>query len=886
MMRLGLRRVLKTAVLAAAVLAWPAAASAQIQPCPEPAQLPPAKSGPILRCMELVAHPVNETVVEGQTYDFYIKSPRTNSEKGVFAPYDEATLKADFWNLWRTGFLDNLWIEVIDEPYANGVLGKHVIFHIEERSRIKAVDYVAADGSKTDVDISKIETTLRDQNIRVALDAFVDEATIRRVKGLIQQVYAEKGHNDATVESKLEPLPSGPKLAHLTFEIKQGPKYKIRDIEFTGNTAFSDRTLAGQFKENKTRSWLSFITSGGTYLESKFADDAEALTEFYLNRGYVRARVGQPQVEKVEDSRDGRTRWIKLTVPVDEGQRYRIGDFTISGNEALKTEGLRPLFKIKPGEYYSYERIGKGIEKAQEFYGALGFMNFNPNVEIKPRGMDPETVLSTGPGEPPPIVDINIQMIEGQRFYVNRITFLGNTTTHDNVARREMRVHKGHVFYSEALKQRIRRLNQLGYFKPLEGKPEEISVTPTPGREGLVDIKLKFEEQNRNQISFGAGVSQFDGFFGQLSFQTSNFLGRGETFAVNLQKGSRARQYQVSFSEPYLFDRPITIGADVYARQFVYDFQFTQDAVGSNIVFGFPLADYVRMFTTYSYERIKVYDINEAYLNPLVLAGNPFLRESLLLDQGGQRRVSKITPSVVYNTINVPIFPDRGARYLGSIDIAGLGGNTEYIQSRLEGIQYIPLTRRLSLGLRAEAQWIRPYGSTTTLPIFEKLFLGGEYSIRGFDIRTIGPRDPATGIVTGGNKSLLFNGEFYINVGGPVRFLLFYDAGQVRDIGQRFRWNEDITERVFPDLPIITDPFVSNGILTPPGTNIDPVFRVIDRTPAFKTSTGFELRFFMPVLNVPFRLIGAYNPSRRGVLNNQLTFTEKFTFRFAVGTTF
>jgi outer membrane protein insertion porin family len=241
---------------------------------------------------------------------------------------------------------------------------------------------------------------------------------------------------------------------------------------------------------------------------------------------------------------------------------------------------------------------------------------------------------------------------------------------------------------------------------------------------------------------------------------------------------------------------------------------------------------------------------------------------------------------VVYNTINVPIFPDRGARYLGSIDIAGLGGNTEYVQTRLEGIQYIPLTRRLSLGLRAEAQWIRPYGSTTTLPIFEKLFLGGEYSIRGFDIRTIGPRDPATGIVTGGNKSLLFNGEFYINVGGPVRFLLFYDAGQVRDIGQRFRWNEDITERVFPDLPIITDPFVSNGILTPPGTNIDPVFRVIDRTPAFKTSTGFELRFFMPVLNVPFRLIGAYNPSRRGVLNNQLTFTEKFTFRFAVGTTF
>ncbi len=886
MMRLGFRQVLRTGALTAALLAWPAVASAQLLPCPEPVSLPPADSPPLVRCMEIVAHPVNESNIPPETYQYYIKSQSSDSKAQRWVPFNDETFKADFWNLWNTGFLDNLWIETVDEPYANGVMGKHVVFHIEERSKIKAVDYVAAEGSGTDVDISKIESTLRDQNIRINLDSFVDEATIRRVKGIIQQVYAEKGHNDATVEAKLEALPAGPKLSQLTFEITQGPKYKIKDIEFTGNQAFSDRTLAGQFKENKTRSWLSFITSGGTYLESKFADDAEALTEFYLNRGYVRARVGQPQVEVVEDSRDGRTRWIKLTVPVDEGKRYRIGDFTISGNQALTAEGLRSFFKIKTGDYYSYEKIGKGIEKAQEAYGAFGFMNFNPDVEIKPRGVDPETGLPTGSEEPPAVVDINVQMIEGQRFYVNRITFLGNTTTHDNVARREMRVYEGRVFDSEALKQSIRRLNQLGYFKALEGKPEEISVQPTPGKEGLVDIKLKFEEQNRNQISFGAGVSQFDGFFGQLSFQTSNFLGRGETFAVNLQKGSRARQDQVSFSEPYLLDRPITIGADVYARQFVYDFQFTQDAVGSNIVFGVPLADYLRMFTTYSYERIKVSDINEAYLNPLVLAGNPFLRESLLLDVGGQRRVSKIAPSVVYNTINVPIFPDRGARYMGSVEIAGLGGNTEYVQSRVEGIQYIPFTRRMSLGLRAEAQWIRPYGGTTTLPIFEKLFLGGEYSIRGFDIRSVGPRDPVTGIVTGGNKSLLVNGEFYITVGGPVRFLLFYDAGQVRDIGQRFRWNEDITERVFPDLPILTDPFVGNGILTPPGTDTTPVFRVVDRTPAFKTSTGFELRFFLPVLNVPVRLIGAYNPSRRGVLSNQLRFTEKFTFRFAVGTTF
>jgi outer membrane protein insertion porin family len=874
--------------MAAVTLGWAEPAAAQGKPCPEPANLPPTNSPVLLRCMELVAHPVNETIVEGQTYDYYIKSKRTDSTKRVFAPYDEDSIKADFWSLWRTGFLDNLWIEVLDEPYANGVEGKHVIFHIEERARVKAVDYLPALGTKTQVETSKIEEQLKERNVRVNLDSFVDEATIRRVKGIVREVYAEKGYQDVTIEHRLAELPAGPKLVHLTFTINQGPKYKIKAVAFDGNTAFSDSALRSQLKENKPKNWYSFLTSSGTYLEAKFAEDADLVQVFYLNKGYVRARVGQPQIETVSTSKDGKTRWIRLRIPVDEGMRYNIGNFNIADNTALRSEFLRAQFKIKEGEVYNYSKISKGLEKAREVYGTLGFWQAAPDVDLAPRGIDMNTGLPIGPGEPPPIVDVTVRMIEGKQFYVNKITFLGNTTTHDNVARREMRVMEGGVFNTDALKQSIRRLNQLGYFKPLEGKEDEMSVVPTPGKEGLVDIRLKFEEQNRNQISFGAGVSQFDGFFGQLSFQTSNFLGRGETFAVNLQKGSRARQYQVSFSEPYLLDRPITVGTDVYARQFVYDFQYTQDAMGTNFVLGFPLADYTRLFMTYSYERIKVYDINEAYLDPLVLGSSPILRESLLIDQGGQRRVSKITPSVVYNTINQPIFPSEGKRATASLDIAGLGGNTQYFQLRMEGIWYIPLefiSRRVSLGLRGEGQWIRPYGNTLTLPIFEKMFLGGEYSVRGFDIRTIGPRDPFSNIVTGGNKSLLFNGELYFNVGGPVRVLAFYDAGQVRDIRQNFVWTENITQIVQPEPPFLSDPFAT-VVLSPPGETPLPTVRVIDTTPAFKTSTGFEIRFFMPVLNVPFRLIGAYNPSRRGILTTNFQPVQKFTFRFAVGTTF
>jgi outer membrane protein insertion porin family len=877
------RSIFRSAVAAVAWLIAGSVSPAEAQEtrCPDVKVQPPADSPVLLRCLELRAHPVNETYVETATYLHYIKTQWSATDGSRWAPFKEEALLSDFDSLWRTGFLDDLWIEVIDEPYANGVGGKHAIIHIEERSRVKNVDYSGPDGERLKVDISKIEETLRERNINVRIDSFVDDATLRRVKSVIQELYSEKGYAYPEINTVMEPLPAGEKLINLTFLVNPGPKVQIREIVFEGNEAFSDRKLRGRLKENKPKGWLSFITSGGTYYEAKFADDAELVQDFYNNEGYTQARIGSPQVEVLEDSKDGDERWIRLTIPVDEGQRYRIGNFNIEGNTALKTEGIRPMFKIEEGDYYSIQKIRKGFEKVQEVYGMLGFYQFAPDLRLSFRGIDPKTGEPVGPEPPPPIVDVTVVMVEGKQFFVNRITFTGNSTTHDNVIRREMRVWEGGIFNSTALKESIRRLNQLGYFQPLEGTGEEIQITPTPGKENSVDVKLKFQEQNRNQLSFGAGVSQFDGFFGQLSFQTSNFLGRGETFGVSLQKGSQARQYQVSFSEPYLFDRPITIGTDVFARQFIFPLQFTQDTVGGNFVVGLPLADYTRLYTGYSYEQIKVLDVNPLYLGTT----NPILKESLLLDLGGRRTVSKISPSLVFNTVNLPIFPTDGERLTASFDLAGLGGNTFYWQSRLEGIFYHPLNNRLSIGLRAESQYVRPYGRTETLPIFEKFFLGGEYSVRGFDIRSIGPRDPVSRLVTGGNKTLLFNGEFYINIAGPVRALFFYDAGQVRDLGESFVWNEEITELRQPDLPLLYDPFVPR-FLVPPGTSTEREVVVIGRTPAFKTSTGVELRFFMPVLNVPFRLIAAYNPQRFGVLNNNLLRTPRFTFRFAVGTTF
>ena len=875
------------------------------QQVPSPASPPPAGSGPIfygyMLCFEKQG---GSPVIDANTYVYYIQARPSNSRENRWTPYDEAleeTLVGDFRRLWATNFLDDLAVDVRDVRYANGVMGKLAIFNMEERQRVKIVDYVGSNK----VDHSAIDEKLKEKGITIRLDSFIDPGMVRRVTGVVRELYAEKGYQYAEVKPEIKPVDGGTKTVHLTFNITEGPKVRIRDIDFGGNQQVSDGKLAKKMKENKEPGFFSFIFRGGTYKEEKFGEDADKVLEYYRDEGYITARVGQPELRVMEDSKDGDTRWVQLRVPVTEGKRYKVGNFNFEGNTIVKAEALRPLFKLQAGETYSEKHIRKGLEKARELYGTGGYYEFTAYPDLQPRDMPPmpgqggegngngadgpprqpapAAAAAAAPADGPPIVDVTMRVNEGKQYFVNRITFVGNTTTRDPVIRRELRLVEAGVFNTEALKFSIKRLNQLGYFKALEG--EAIQVEKTPDTDNKVDVQLKFEEQNRNQLTFGAGVSQFDGFFGQLSFQTSNFLGRGETFTVSAQAGNRARNYQVAFSEPYLFDRPMTVGVDLFVREIRWPGQFTQASVGGNLVYGFQTGNFSRMFINYSLEQTEVRDLNEIYTDPLVLARNPFLRDSLLIGQGQRRTISKIGPSWVYNTVDQPIFPTSGTRYTMSFDYAGIGGDTNFVNPRAEGIWYIPLNRRTSLGFRAAGEYIAPFASTVELPIYEKLYLGGEYSMRGFDLRTVGPRDPVTLLVLGGNKSLLFNAEYLINIAGPVRLVLFADAGQVRDRGENFSWTEPVIQRTIGG--------VLQGSLLDPNTIINPfpfqpeVTRTtVGEASAFKTSIGAEIRFFMPVLNVPFRLIFAMNPNRYGVLDNNLEPEKKYKFRFAVGTTF
>jgi outer membrane protein insertion porin family len=665
------------------------------------------------------------------------------------------------------------------------------------------------------------------------------------------------------------------------------------------------------------------------------------MVDLYQRGGYARARIGQPEVKVLRESKDGSTRWVELRIPVTEGPRYRMGELTFEGNKVFTADVMKPIYKMPAGEWYSRKKLYDGFRTTQQAYGQRGYMEWTPAPMFK-YSDDPDPIdqaltnlvppMLLAPAEPAaavakggraaaPVVDVNVLFQEGPQYFVRRITFTGNSTTRDNVIRREMRLFEGNVFDTESLKFSVRRLNQLGYFTEIHGDDRDTKIDKNTDPVNTVDVTMRLSEQNRNQLTFGAGVSQYEGVFGQLAFQTSNFLGRGESLTVQMTAGDRSQNYQLAFTEPYLLDRNITGGFDLFKRSLDYIGYYTQKSAGGNLMFGVPVRNFSRLFAQYSYESIKISNLNEALidqscllratgcsiispsdLNSLtpsqkeIISRNPFILESLLLGQGGSRTVSKVTPSFVHNTVDNPIFPNAGKKLTAGIDLALLGGNTTYYKPSVELIYFKRHLPRTSFGFRAQAQYIRPVGTQpcledTTLtcqkqlPIFERLTLGGEYSIRGFDLRSVGPTVPGSIAVLGGNKSLLFNAEYLISIASQVRFVLFFDAGQVRDVGKSFGWKEDVTELVIPPDPPLVDALNILSSLTPidaPGVTT----RVVGQTSSFKTSTGIELRFFMPVLNVPFRLIYAWNPSREGVLDNTLQPQKARIFRFAVGTTF
>jgi outer membrane protein insertion porin family len=753
-------------------------------------------------------------------------------------PYDERKLREDFRRLWDTGFLDDLRVEATDGPR-----GKIVTFVVEERRRIQIVDYR---GTK-ELTQSTIEEELKKRDAQIKMDTFYDPAKARKVEAIIKEMLAAKGRPFATVKHEAKNI--GASGQQLSFVIDAGPKARVDEIVFDGNQVFSDEKLRGRMKKIKEPGLFNLSWLGGktTYTEDKWLGGQEdprgdrgRIEDFYLDQGYVTARVGQPRIsykDKPGSTAKKPTKLTRLEIPVSEGEQYMMGSLKFEGLTVLKEDFVRAFFKMREGDVYNDSRFKKAYEKLRDVYGSLGYFQWTGGTERKP---DPERK----------VVDVTVRMEEDKQYFLGKLSFIGNDSTRDKVIRREIYMNEGDVFNTEALKLSIKRINQLGYFKQMEQAPD---IKPSSEADNKVDVTFKVEEQNRNQFTFGGGVSGYEGAFLNASFSTTNFLGAGETFQIYIQSGRRTKNYSLSVSEPYFLDRPITAGADVFKRKITYYSYanvagYTQESTGLSLVGGFLVGKWSRAFLNYTYEVIKLSEADPADVTNPFLPGAGGLTpgpayDPLLFGDFGERTESRITPNLVYNTVDNPYTPRAGMRHTATVMFAGgpLGGTVNYYRPSFESIYYLPIKRKMALGVRAEVATIQQFGDTQVLPLYQRYFLGGETQIRGYDIRSVGPVD-SQGRALGGNKFGLFNAEYYFDVFGPLRALLFFDAGQAFLEGEPI----DITE--------------------------------------FRISTGAELRFIMPVLNVPFRLIYAWNPNRKTLIEK--LYTPYTTFKFAVGTTF
>ncbi len=758
----------------------------------------------MLAAQFLCADIIEKIQVEGnrkvsrETIQFYMKS----REGGI---YDPQKLKEDFQTLWETGFFENIRIE--DE---NGAGGKIVRLVFVENPLIASVTYKT--GKK--VKESDITEKLQGSNILLQAFSYYSPAKIRKVKKIITDMLLEKGYNQAavTIDEKEE----NGQIA-LTIHADAGYKTRIADVVFPGLPAksVSASFLRRGLKNNQVHGLLSTIASKDVFNREKINEDIEEVRLRLQQKGYLEAKVGTPEFSTVfkKTISGRRQQMFRVSLPVELGPRYRVGTVTIEGNKVIRGDFLQRLVTIKKGQIYNIKKRNKFIEDIQKFYGGIGY--FYAQV-VPSENLDP--VKQTA--------DLTINIQENEVVYLGKLEFTGNTFTKDHVIRREWFLREGRRLNINALEDSMKRMKQLGLVT-VEKMPE---IKADPQDPQKINITAEVKELNRQMINFNVGYSGYEGWFIALGYSTQNFLGMGESFTLNLQQGTRAKNYQFAFTEPYLFNLPANFGIDLFKTSYNYPSLYTRQGQGFNLSTSARFWTYWGSSLVYSMEDVSITDVNQDYQFQNSYAYYYYA--------AGKRRISALMPTLYYSTVDSPIFPTSGSKFLASYRYSGgfLGGDVYLHKVKLEAVRFQPLWSRHVLGLHFVYEGLEPFGGRG-IPFYEKFFLGGERSIRGFDIYTLGPRDK-NGAVLGGNKSFLVNVEYSIPLTQQFSFVFFYDVGNSYDVGT----------------PI----------------NLKDVY----------SSAGLELKIFVPMLNVPFRLIFAYNPR---LLQ---TGDAHFVFKFAVGPSF
>jgi outer membrane protein insertion porin family len=814
---------------------------------------------------------------------------------------NEESLRRDFMALWNTQFFEDVKLVLEDAPLGpNGEERKVVVFELRERPIIRRIQYQGLHS----VSESDILDRFKERKVGLTVESQLDPTRIKRGQVALKELLAEHGRQFAKVTPMYERIASSNAVL-LIFKIEEGPRVKVGTITFTGNHLFSSRRLLRAMRHDRPYAIPLYFTElnvlSKTYDRDKLNEDLEVgIRSLYQDNGNFRVVVKEPVVQNVDTV--GRRLGVPLTgqshgkaanimIPIEEGPRYQMGTLKIVSADpdkalSLKVDALKNIFPLKQGDILNVSKLRKALKDYSNLYGEYGFIDFTPEPEF-----DPDDANK--------IINITLKFDEQKQYYVRRIDFSGNTTTRDKVIRRELLLDEGQLFNRRAWELSILRLNQLDYFDRLE--PEKSVEIKRNEKAGTVDLNLKVHEKGKQSIGLQGGVSGLAGGFLGLTYQTNNFLGLGETLTFSAQTGSRQTSFMFGFTEPYLRDRPISTGFTVFNSRFRYDQQqelsilnnqqvninpataqnYSQNSMGATVFASFlpRRFSFARIGVTYGY---TLSDIRASSNAALILFETLQYRSIAGPSALKGIRSSRITPTIMYNTVDNPMNPTHGKSFYYGIGLEGLGGNARSITQTFEAKYFRPMNhKRNVLGLHLQTAFTTGYGGTEVAPN-SRFFTGGDDSIRGFDIRTISPiafvpvssarsvtfnvpnqlgSNGLAGTQTvnvplltytivypGGDTQVVGNLEYRIPLAGPVSMTLFADGG-VNGILRRSQLKLDPTgleqlRRQFPNASI------SDSLELAPGSNFAP-----------RTSAGIEFVVQLPIVQAPFRIYWAVNPT-------------------------
>lgn len=659
-------------------------------------------------------------------------------------------LSDDLKSVYGMGYFDNIRIEAEDSEN-----GKIVVFNVTEKPTIRRI---RLRGNRVyDDEKIKENLTLRTGSI---LNLFQLQNNVRR----IEELYKEKNYHNVTVEYELFPLENN--QTDLEFQITEGEKVLIKRIRFEGNTAFKDKKLKKNMK-TKEKNWLSWFTSAGDLNDEDLQQDMARLTAFYHNHGYIDARVADPVV-----SYEGE--WIYIDIKINEGQRYRFGDVDITGDLIFPKEALLADLKISDEEYYNREVVRNDVLALADKYSDEGYAY----ADIAPRiEKDPDDL----------VVHIRYDIDKGSLVYFDKIAITGNTRTRDKVIRRQLKVYEQELFSGQRIKQSTERLKRLDYF-------EDVKVSTTKGSEDhLMNLKIDVTEKPTGSFSFGGGYSSINNMFFVASVTQRNFLGKGQILQLKGEIGGRSDQYRLSFTEPWWFDIPLSAGIDIYKWRFDYD-TYERDSLGGSLRFGYPVWRNTRGYLTYAYDTAEIKDVT-------VYAPND------IQDLEGHNVASSLTGLLRWDTRDRLFNTTKGSEHSISMEYAGgvLGGDFAFNKYLAETGWYFPFLFDTVFYLHSSTGYVdeREEGK---LPDYERFYLGGINSLRGYAWRDVSLRDD-DGNEIGGDCYIQFNFELIVPLvkEAGLNGVVFYDTGNVfadiddftlngmrKSVGYGFRWYSPI----------------------------------------------------------------------------------------------